>query len=414
MKERRAIVIGAGAVGIATALYLQRDGWRVTVLDPQGPAERTSGGNAGLIATSHVTPVAMPGTLLKVPKMLLDPDSALAIRWRYLPKLLPWLVRFVRASTPARVEAISRALVDILSGAIDAYAPLIEDAGASELMHRRGLLVTYGSNRSFRAAQQELDLKRRLGIKLEALGQSELRQLEPALSHEIACGVHYPDVGHTVDPKQLIKVLAQHFCHRGGELVAGQALGFEIGAEGVRAVRTDAGSLAADACVVAAGAWSKPLAAELGSPTPLDTERGYHVTLAEPEVEPALPIVSGDFRFGITPMAMGVRLAGTVEFGGLDAPPNPARHQLLIKHAKTILPGLNTQLPSYWMGHRPSMPDSLPVIGRPPRFRNAYLAFGHGHLGLTVAAVTGKAIAALAADRPPPFDLTPFRPERFG
>ena len=415
MTDRHAVVIGAGAVGIATALYLQRDDWRVTVVDPEAPAERTSAGNAGLIALNSVTPVAMPGTLLQVPKMLLDPDSALAIRWRYLPKLLPWLVRFVRASRPDRVQAISRALADILVNAFDAYMPLVKDAGATDLIRRRGLLVTYGSQRSLDAANAELDLKRRLGLNLETLGQPEMRQLVPALAPNIAHGVLFPDVGHTVDPQQLVKTLAEHFRQRGGAFVTEQAVGFETDENGVHAVRTESGgSVAADACVVAAGAWSKELAAALGSKVPLDTERGYHVTLAEPAVAPALPVISGDLRFAITPMAMGVRLAGTVEFGGLEAPPNPARHRLIMKHAKALLPGLNMDRPSYWMGFRPSMPDSLAVIGRTPRHRNAYLAFGHGHLGLTEAAVTGQAIAALAADRPPPFDVTPFRAERFG
>ena len=414
MTDRHAVVIGAGAVGIATALYLQRDAWRVTVVDPEAPAERTSAGNAGLFALNTVTPIATPGTLLQVPRMLLDPDSPLAIRWRYLPKLLPWLGRFVRAGTPSRVEAISRALADILSTAFEAYTPLVKDAGAADMIRRRGLLATYGTQRSFDAAKAELDRKRRLGVKLEALGQPEMRQLVPALAPHIARGVLFPDVGHTVDPQLLVKTLAEHFRQRGGAFVMEKAVGFEADEDGVRAVRTESGSVAADACVVAAGAWSKGLATALGSRVPLDTERGYHVTLAEPAVEPALPIISADMRFGITPMAMGVRLAGTVEFGGLDAPPNPARHRLIMKHAKALLPGLNMDRPSYWMGFRPSMPDSLAVIGRTPRHRNAYLAFGHGHLGLTQAAVTGQAIAALAADRPPPFDVTPFRAERFG
>ena len=225
MTDRHAVVIGAGAVGIATALYLQRDDWRVTVVDPEAPAERTSAGNAGLIALNSVTPVAMPGTLLQVPKMLLDPDSALAIRWRYLPKLLPWLVRFVRASRPDRVQAISRALADILVNAFDAYMPLVKDAGATDLIRRRGLLVTYGSQRSLDAAKAELDLKRRMGLNLEALGQPEMRQLVPALAPNIAHGVLFPDVGHTVDPQQLVKTLAEHFRRRGGAFVTEQAVG---------------------------------------------------------------------------------------------------------------------------------------------------------------------------------------------
>ena len=411
--SRRAAVIGAGAVGIATGLYLQRDGWQVTVIDPEAPGEKASGGNAGLLALAHVAPVAMPGTLRQVPRMLLDPQAPLRIRWRYLPRLLPWLTRFVRASTPARVEAASRALADLLQGALDAYAPLVEAAGVTDLIRRQGYLVAMTSERSLAAAQAELELRRRRGVRFEILRDGEIRQLVPALAKEIRAGVFYPDVGHTVDPKRLVQALAEDLDRGGGELRRARARGFETGSEGVSAVVTDGGAIATDLVVVAAGAWSQPLAAALGSAVPLETERGYHVTLPEPGIEPRLPVVSSELRFCATPMAMGLRLAGTVELAGLDAPPDPGRWQVMLQQARRLYPALNDSGASYWMGHRPSLPDSLPVIGRAPRHANAYLAFGHGHIGLTTAAITGRVIAELAAGRPPPFDLAPFRADRF-
>ena len=410
---RRAAVIGAGAVGIATALYLQRDGWQVTVIDPEAPGEKASGGNAGLLALAHVAPVAMPGTLRQVPRMLLDPEAALRIRWRHLPRLLPWLTRFVRAATPARVEAISRALADLLRDALEAYTPLVKAAGATNLIHRQGYLVAMASERAFAAGQAELDLRRRRGVRFEVLRDGEIRQLVPALAKEIKTGIFYPDVGHTVDPKQLVKALAEALVRGGAVLRRARALGFETGGNGVSAVMTDEGAIGADLVVVAAGAWSRPLAAALGSPVPLDTERGYHVTLPEPGIEPRLPVVSSELRFCATPMAMGLRLAGTVEFAGLEAPPDPRRWRVMLQHAKRLYPALNDRGATYWMGHRPSLPDSLPVIGRAPHHANAYLAFGHGHIGLTTAAVTGRAIADQVAGRAPRFDLTPFRADRF-
>jgi D-amino-acid dehydrogenase len=411
--SRRAAVIGAGAVGIATGLYLQRDGWQVTVIDPEAPGEKASGGNAGLLALAHVAPVAMPGTLRQVPRMLLDPEAALRIRWRYLPRLLPWLTRFVRASTPARVEAASRALADLLQGALDAYAPLVEAAGVTDLIRRQGYLVAMTSERSLAAAQAELELRRRRGVRFEILRDGEIRQLEPALAKEIRAGVFYPDVGHTVDPKRLVQALAEDLARGGGELRRARARGFETGSEGVSAVVTDGDAIATDLVVVAAGAWSQPLAAALGSAVPLETERGYHVTLPEPGIEPRLPVVSSELRFCATPMAMGLRLAGTVELAGLEAPPDPGRWQVMLQQARRLYPALNDSGASYWMGHRPSLPDSLPVIGRAPRHANAYLAFGHGHIGLTTAAITGRVIADQAAGRAPPFDLAPFRADRF-
>jgi D-amino-acid dehydrogenase len=410
---RRAAVIGAGAVGIATGLYLQRDGWQVTVIDPAAPGEQASGGNAGLLALAHVAPVALPGTLRQVPRMLLDPESALRIRWRYLPRLLPWLTRFVQASAPGRVETVSRALADLLRGALEAYVPLLKAARATDLIRRQGYLVALAGEGALAAARPELELRRRRGVRFEILREGEIRQLVPALAKEIDAGIFYPDVSHTVDPQRLVKALAEALARGGGTLRRARALGFETGSDGVSAVVTDAGRVPADLVVVAAGAWSQPLAAALGCTAPLETERGYHVTLPEPGIEPRLPVVSSALRFCATPMAMGLRLAGTVEFAGLAAPPDPARWQVMLKQAKRLYPALNTSGASYWMGHRPSLPDSLPVIGRAPRHANAYLAFGHGHIGLTAAAITGRALADRIAGRPPPFDLAPFRADRF-
>jgi D-amino-acid dehydrogenase len=234
-----------------------------------------------------------------------------------------------------------------------------------------------------------------------------------ALAKEIKTAIFYPDVRHTVDPKRLVKAPAEDLAQGGAALRRARALGFEIGSNGVNAVVTDAGALAADLVAVAAGAWSKPLAGALGCAVPLDTERGHHVTLPEPGIEPRVPVVSSELRFCATPMAMGLRLGGTVEFAGLDAPPDPTRYQAMLQQAKRLYPALNTRGASYWMGHRPSLPDSLPVIGRAPGHANAYLAFGHGHIGLTTAAITGRAIADKVAGRAPPFDLAPFRADRF-
>ncbi len=411
--ERRALVIGAGIVGVATALQLQQDGWQVTVVDPEDPGERTSSGNAGLIATHSVTPLAMPGVLRQVPRMLVDPDSPLAIRWPYLPRLVPWLAHFVRASAPARVEALSQALADMMRRALEAYGPLVRSAGAEDLLRRQGVLFAFASERSLAAAAPDLELRKRRGVAMETLRDGELRQLVPALAREVRWGVLFPDVAHTIDPKALTKALAHHLRERGATFLRTSAEGFGFGPAGVAEVHTPAGAQPADITVVAAGAWSRPLAAALGSPVPLDTERGYHVMLPAPGVELRLPVVSGDLRFTMTPMVGGLRLAGTVEFAGLDAPPNPARNRLVMRHAKRLLPELSLGDAQFWMGHRPSLPDSLPVLGRSPHHRNAYFAFGHGHLGLTAAAITGQAIADEAAGRAPPFDLAPFRADRF-
>lgn len=411
---RSAVVVGAGIVGVCSAFTLQREGWAVTLVDPDEPGEGCSFGNAGILASTNVAPVAMPGVLADVPRMLMDPMSPLAIRWAYLPRLMPWLIGFLRASTPARVEAISIALASLSGRVFEDLAPLVDEAGAGDLLVRRGYVGAYRNPAKLAGMRVELALKRRRGMRVEELGPDELRQLEPALARDIVGGYYLPDAGHTVNPLALTQHLVAAFLRRGGIVRRARVLDFaEFGDAGPRSVVTDSGSIPCDLAVVAAGAYSRALAARLGADVPLDTERGYHTVLPRPGIEMRMPVMAGDGGFAITPMATGVRLAGTVEFGSVDAAPNYKRIDPLLKHAKALLPGLDLRDGSQWMGRRPSMPDSVPVIGRSPRHRNALLAFGHGHLGLTYAAVTGRLIADLAADRVPVLDVTPFSPARF-
>ncbi len=411
---RNAVVVGAGIVGVCSAFTLQREGWAVTLVDADEPGQGCSFGNAGVFANTNVAPVAMPGVLAQVPGMLMDPMSPLTIRWSYLPRLMPWLIGFLRASTPSRVEAISHALANLSRRVFEDLVPLVEEAGAGDLVVRRGYIGVYRNPAKLAGMRTELALKRQRGMRVEELGPDELRQLEPALARDIVGGYHIPDAGHTVNPLALTQRLVAAFQQRGGIVRRARVLDFaEFGDAGPRSVVTDSGPIPCDLVVVAAGSYSRALAARLGADVPLDTERGYHTVLPRPGIELRMAMMCGDGGFAITPMATGVRLAGTVEFGGVDAAPNYQRLDPLRKHAKALLPGLDMRDGSQWMGRRPSMPDSVPVIGRCPRHRNALLAFGHGHLGLTYAAVTGRLIADLAADRAPVLDVAPYDPARF-
>lgn len=411
----KAVVIGAGAVGVATAMYLQRDGWTVTVVDREEPGLKgASYGNAGLIATHIVEPIALRSILPKLPRMLLDQTAPFAIRWWYLPTLMPWLVRLLRATAPAEVERISAALGSQLAHADAAYRVLIEDAEAEALIKRKGIMVVY-PDRAYldENAGYQLDLRRRNGVPFEILGDNALRSVLPALSRDYGVGVLFTTASHTVDPYLLVSALARRFAARGGVFYRTHATGFSAQGDKVTAVRTEAGDVPCDLVVVAAGIWSRPLARQLGSSVPLDTERGYHVMLEEPGIALDLPAIVGDVRFSITPMAKGIRLGGTIEFAGIDPPPNPRRHEALLGHARRVFPGLMTAKQTRWMGHRPSLPDSMPVIGPSPHYANAWFGFGHGHLGLTSAAITGRTITDMVAGRRPPFDPTPFRVDRF-
>jgi D-amino-acid dehydrogenase len=411
---RRIAVIGAGIVGVCAALYLQRDGHRVTLIDRDGPGEGASKGNASVIAAESCVPVATPGILGRVPGMLMDPLGPLALRWGYLPKLAPWLWQFIRASSPARVEDISIALRALTSRSLESYAPLVKEAGVEDMIRRTGWLVVYETDKKFQGAQPDLALQRRRGVEFQILPAEEIRQLEPSLAPIYRHGIYYPENAYVTDNFRLARELAESLVRSGGVLFKEEATGFAFDSAGhPNAVITRTGRHEADAVVIAAGAWSRPLCRLLGHDPLLDTERGYHMMYPNPGVTPRMPICSGEYTFVATPLEGGLRIAGTVELGGLKAPPDYARARIIAERGRRMLPGLNESGGAPWMGFRPSMPDSLPVIDRSSKHPNAYFAFGHGHLGLTLAAITGRLVSDVVARRDPGIGLAPYRIDRF-
>ena len=415
--RRRVAVIGAGMVGVCAASFLRRDGHEVTLVDPNGPGEGTSFGNAGGLNGASIVPMSMPGMIWNVPKWLTDPLGPLAIRWSYLPFLAPWLIRFLRSGTPAQVEVQARALRSLLKPCLETLLPLAKAAGVEDMIHRRGGLFVYRSRESRAKDNAGFELRRRHDIACEDLNADEIRQLEPALSHEYVCGVLIHENAHTVNPHRLVASLAEAFVRAGGKITRAKATGYVIDGGKLSAVNTDSGEIAADAAVLAAGIHSRALASEAGDKVPLETERGYHLMIRDPEVTTRICVADGAGKFVATPMETGLRLAGTVELAGLDAPPNWERARIMLRHGRRMLPGLATNYAedrlTMWMGHRPSLPDSLPVIGPSRRSPDIVYAFGHGHVGMAAAPMTGRVIADLVAGRPPAIDVTPFRADRF-
>jgi D-amino-acid dehydrogenase len=411
-------VIGAGMVGVCAASWLQRDGHDVFLVEAGEPGRGASFGNAGCFNGSSVTPMAMPGVVGNVPRWLFDPLGPLSLRWRYLPAIAPWLVRFVRAGTPEKVHAAARALRPLVGPSLEVLQPLVSAAGAEDLVHRLGHLYVYRSVEGLAKDRLAWDLRRDNGVEIDEFNADELRQLEPALSRDYVRGLLVRENGHTSNPLGLVERLFEHFLRSGGELVPARALGFRLDGQRLAAIRTDQGDLAADAAIVCAGAYSKRLAAALGDKVPLETERGYHLMISDPEVMPRIPTADGDGKFVATPMATGLRFAGTVELAGLAAPPDWRRARVLLAQGRKMLPGLAASHPeeriSVWMGHRPSLPDSLPVLGPACATPDVVYAFGHGHVGMTAAPMTGKVVADLVAGRPPSIDICPFAPGRFG
>lgn len=413
MEPRHVAVIGAGIIGICCARALQRDGHRVTLIDRGHPGEGASFGNSSVLATESVIPVATPGIWRKVPKMLLDPLGPLSLRWRYLPHLTPWLLRFLAASRPEAVERISLALESLLDDSIAAYGQLLKDAAAEDLLVRRGWIGAYTTRAALEDYRRLAELQRRRGVEVAEISVAEMRQMEPALSPGLAGGFYYPQVAHTLDPYRVVLAVAELVQREGGRILRRDVTGFRVADGKVEAVETTEDSLPCDAVVVAAGAWSKDLAKRLGVKVPLDTERGYHLTLPTPGIALSRPVYSTEFGMACTPLTGGLRLGGTVELGGRVAAPNWQRAQVLASRGRQLFPDLDTRDASRWMGFRPSLPDSLPVLGPAPAAGNAVLAFGHGHLGLTLGARTGRLVADLVAGRPAPIDLAPFAATRF-
>jgi D-amino-acid dehydrogenase len=405
-------VIGAGIVGACCAWWLQREGFAVTLIEKNVPGDGASLGNAGNIGLASVPPLSMPGIVKKVPKMLLDPMHPLTVRWRYLPKAIPWFIRFAMNSRHDSVQAIADARAALLSQAGEAFDTVLSDIGRAELITNTGLIQAFESETGIANSQYALDLRRDRGVRVEEMTGDQLRELEPALSDAIKGGIWYPDVRLCINPQRMTKVIAEAFVAAGGTLLTEEVKGFDIGPAGPRQIITDKGVHDCDRVVLAAGAWSRPLARELGYDLPLEAERGYHAMIAEPGVELKIPIAASERNVSLTPLEHGMRLTTTSEFSGIDAKPRHDRALRIIRGSQGILRDFKMDITSQWVGSRPSTPDSLPVIGRSPRFRNVIFAFGHGHLGVTFGAVTGRIVSQLAHDQTPNIDISAYRPDR--
>ncbi|CAJ0786536.1 D-amino acid dehydrogenase 1 [Ralstonia mannitolilytica] len=407
-------VVGAGIVGTACALQLQREGHQVTLLDQAGIGEGCSFGNAGCLSVASVVPMALPGMLRQVPKWLADPMGPLTVRWSYLPRALPWLLQWVRAGNEAQARATAPPLAHLFSATFPGYRSLLDAAQYDSLIRQTGHLYVWRTLTRSSGDALAQSIRDATGVRSQALSANEARELEPALAADIQSALLLPDNGFTVNPERLVKTLAANFAAAGGTFRRRKVLDVESDDHGPTRLQTDCGTLPVSKLVVTAGAWSMRLGAKLtGTRIPLDTERGYHAMLSAPTVQPSRPIMDCERKFIATPMEGGLRIAGTVEIGGLDAAPDYRRARILARQGQQLFPGLAFADDSQWMGFRPSIPDSLPVIDRSERYRNVFFAFGHGHLGMTGAPGTARLIADLVSERAPFIDARPYGLQRF-
>ena len=410
---QRVAVIGSGVVGLCCASYLQLEGHAVTVIDPRPPGEYCSFGNAGCFSAASCVPLGLPGSWRKVPGWLMDPMGPLSIPPRYALRIAPWLWRFQRATSLGRVNRIADALHALLTCTFEKWRPLASRAGVPELIVQHGFAYAYETAAAFEADALARQIRSDHGVKIEVLTGPGIREFDAALSPRLRHLVLFSEQGHCPNPLRLSRALAERLRGAGAQFVRAHARRFELVSGRIHRVVTEDGTIEADAVVIAAGAHSNTLSSQLGANVPLETERGYHVMLASPSLVPRIPVMSGEGKYFATPMEDGLRIAGTVELAGLEAPPNFVRADALLAGATRLLPGLRHGKVDRWMGHRPSLPDSMPVIGRSARVPNAFFAFGHGHVGLTGAAPTGEIVASLVGGRSPNIDIAPFSADRF-
>ena len=408
------VVVGAGIIGTAIAYELQRRGQSVVLVDKTGPGQGASYGNMASIAVTEFMPASRPGIWAQMPKWLLDPEGPVRIRPSYLPRLIPWFLRFLEASRPSKLRALEAAGAALCARVYEDLDDLLKTTGLQDMLSREGCLSVYADETEFHADRDHVEILDRFGFRYEILGGEAIRHLEPALTNKISKALLFPDNRSISDPYKLVLKLFEKFQELGGVIQQGEVVGFDHDNSGVTALRlADGRRLEAGSVVLAAGAFTARLSAMLQEPIPLETERGYHTQIMAPGLSIRHSMIWPARAFMVTPTAGGIRVGGTVEMAGLDAAPDYRRSKVLVKRAREALPDLKVENTTEWMGHRPAMPDTVPVMGPSAKRKNVWYATGHGHLGLTYGATTARLMADLITGVTPPIDMKPYRVDRF-
>ena len=407
------VIIGAGIVGVSTALWLQREDHDVILVDKQGPGDGASYGNGGVLASCSIVPVTGPSLIAKAPRLLLDRDGPLFLRWAYLPKLSPWLCRYLSHANAADTRRISNALKEIIGDSLADHQALAQGTRAEKLIVPADYLYAYDSRAHYEADAFSWELRREAGFTWRELESPEFRKYDPAFADSFGFAICLPGHGRIADPGAYVKDLAAEVDASGGRILQAEVTDILYRNGQVTGVRAGGETIPCDAAVLTAGAWSGPLARKLGLKVPLESERGYHLEFHNPNIMPKSPTMIAGGKFVLTPMEGRLRAAGIVEFGGLNAPPSRKPFDLLFRNVKAALPGLSWSKMTEWMGHRPATTDSIPVIGEVPGVQGAYVGFGHHHVGLTGGPRTGRILAQLVSGQKTNIDVAPFSPARF-
>ncbi len=410
-------IIGAGIVGACIARFLQRAGHDVTILDRNEPGTGCSFGNSGAILTLEAsTQLPGPRLLRQIPRMLLDRDAVLIFRAGHMFRMMPWMLSFLRGCTALQQRRTAQAMATLLSGTTSAYDDLVAGTAADQLIRRNGTLGLSSSNEWFAADQWRRDLNASFGAEMQELGPTEIQKMEPSLSSDVCRAMFYPNAYNTPDPALLTKTILDDTVSDGGRFLKQEVTKVRVENGRPTSVLTDSSELSVDRLVIAAGAYSHRVTRMLGIRVLLETERGYHVEVDGIDTTLKRTVLHGEHAYAMNPTKHGVRIAGTVEFAGLDAPPDYDRARTIWRRGHTVLRELHDISPQkmkFWMGRRPTLPDYRPIIGSAPGIDNCWFAFGHQHLGLTLAARTGQVLVNLVEKRDPGLDLAPFSASRF-
>ena len=405
-------VIGAGIQGVCISLYLIKKGFRVTLIDRDEPGKNSASyGNAGHFSPYASVPINRPDILVDVPSMLLSSSGPLSLKWNYVPKMIPWFIKFIKNCTRSKMMHTAKYMHQILDLALPAYDELFEDIDVSGLIEAKGIIY-FWTNKDLKSRKLEVSIRNELGIKQQLLTPHEIHDLEPNIKKIYHGGVLYPNARHTRNPGKILLKLFDLFLKKGGCFEKQNVQKINFSQDDKPLIKTDLKSYTFEKAVIASGAFSKKFTDQVNENIPLDTERGYHVHFKGYDHLLSRPVIFLNKGFGITPMEQGLRVVGTVEFGGLDNPVSKKRILNLVNNAKHLFPELNEHHDE-WLGFRPTLPDFLPVIGPSKNYKNLFYSFGHHHLGWTLGAISGKIVSGMIADENTNLDLSAYKSSRF-
>ena len=405
-------VLGAGIQGVCIGLCLVKKGFEVTLIDRDSPGKNSASyGNAGHFSPYASVPINRPDILADIPSMLFNSTGPLSLKWNYVPKMIPWFLKFIKNCSKKKMMHTAKYMHQILDLSLTAYDELFQDVNVSNLIESKGILY-FWTNEDLKSRELEIKIRNELGVKQQILNAQEIHDLEPHIKKIYHGGILYPQARHARNPKKILLKLFESFLEKGGNFKKEEVYTINFSSNNTPTIKTNIQSYAFDKAVIACGAFSKNLTDQVNENIPLETERGYHVHFKGFDHLLSRPVIFMNRGFGITPMEQGLRVVGTVEFGGLKNAPSKKRILNLINNAKYLFPELKEH-EDEWLGFRPTLPDFLPVLGPSKNHKNLFYSFGHHHLGWTLGAISGKIISGMIADENTNLDLSAYNPQRF-